>query len=100
MDGNAGCYGKKVFHTYWEASRNAKGLKRQFNGAKANVYRCDRCRQYHVGNSLGKKEKHYGSRKQITDNYRSMVEKEGLFRDGHSATGRDSDWDSGYSSFD
>lgn len=93
MNRDSSCNGKKAFRTYWQAIRNAKGLNRQYHGAKANVYRCPYCRYYHTGNSLGEKEKRRGSRKQITDDYRQITEEAGLFRDGHSAAGRDSDWD-------
>jgi hypothetical protein len=49
---DAACAGKKAFPTYWKARKNARGLNRHFDNAKANIYRCSSCRYYHTGNTL------------------------------------------------
>jgi hypothetical protein len=49
-----GCYGKKIFTSYWAAARAAKNLNKFEQSAHANSYRCPNCHFYHVGNSMGK----------------------------------------------
>lgn len=51
-----GCYGKKKFKTYYEASRNAKRMKRHVNKIRINVYRCKTCHYWHTGNTLNNKK--------------------------------------------
>lgn len=46
------CYGKKYYGTYWQANRGSKNLGRNRSGAKPNIYKCNYCGGWHVGNSL------------------------------------------------
>lgn len=62
MTGEITCYGKKSFPTYWAAKRSAKALNRYRDGAKANPYKCDHCRGFHVGNTMGHNKVHRPSR--------------------------------------
>lgn len=56
------CYGKKVFPTYWAAQRSARTLNKYRDGAKANPYKCDNCKGFHVGNTMGHNKTHKPSR--------------------------------------
>ena len=53
MTGEASCYGKKIFPSYWSAQRSARDLNKHRDGAKANPYKCDTCKFFHVGNTMG-----------------------------------------------
>lgn len=47
------CQGKKTYISYAHARQAAYNVNRHNQHAKANVYRCDSCHQWHVGNTLG-----------------------------------------------
>lgn len=49
---DSGCFGKKIYTSWWSAARASKNLNKFVNTAKTNPYRCERCHLYHVGNSL------------------------------------------------
>lgn len=72
MDGQASCYGKKIFATYWEAARNAKRFNRHNDAARMNPYHCDSCGHYHCGNTMHnkpyiRKEPRHGKRVKFTE---------------------------------
>ena len=48
------CSGKRDHRTYWQAHRVAKYLNRIRDGARCDVYRCDNCKHWHVGNTMRK----------------------------------------------
>jgi len=52
-NGNSSCSGKKVFTSWYAAQRSANQLNKFREGAKANVYKCNSCKSFHVGNSMG-----------------------------------------------
>lgn len=57
-----GCDGKKSYGSYWAAKRAAHGLNRFRDTSRANPYRCPSCRCFHVGNTLGIKQRKRYSR--------------------------------------
>lgn len=61
-----GCFGKKVYASYWAAARAAKRLNRAYAGARANPYHCVFCKGYHCGNQI-KGARRSGKRSEITD---------------------------------
>ena len=50
----ASCEGKKRYTSYSQAERSSKGLLRRRHNSKINIYRCDNCSFYHIGNTMGK----------------------------------------------
>lgn len=55
IHGDASCYGKKVYKTYWQAQRAGKRLNRSRDQARVHPYKCNSCGFYHVGNGMNNK---------------------------------------------
>ena len=64
-----GCFGKKVFTSYWSAARAAKNLNKFREQAKANPYKCPNCNKFHVGNTMGKIKRNRHSRHTVKEEF-------------------------------
>jgi hypothetical protein len=45
------CEGKSAFATWAQAARRVKSMARRDSSRRAQAYRCQFCKQYHIGNS-------------------------------------------------
>ena len=64
-----GCYGKKIFTSYWAAARAAKNLNKFEQSAHAGPYKCADCHFFHVGNTMGKRKRNRNSRHTMKEEF-------------------------------
>jgi hypothetical protein len=71
MIGSEACIGKRGYLTYGEAKSAGNRLNRNRGGAKGNIYKCDDCRRFHVGNTFGKLKRYRFKRNKVRERLRN-----------------------------
>lgn len=65
LGSSPGCEGKKSYPSYASAQRSSKRLNKFHESAKSNAYHCTSCKQFHVGNTRGDKDRKRYDRNEV-----------------------------------